>query len=797
MTIQRTVVATIAAVLFAAVACAETWHLTSNSGGKGKGWSGDDAGPYWTDSQGNKGSGALIPTDTYWNKDGKSLRAQNAFGGGDLWIGDLDNPNYDTALLMDGHVKNDNGFLKLAVGSASKNQNSTSTYNMSNPIILSPKDKPFGFRSGYSGVAMAIITSLVGDYGVGFVFGGRYNGSGFTYMSTTNVTLTIGAGLSQYHGDIHVLSRKPLTSSTVGNVTFVLPPTDSDATLEIDGGAEFQFSSVGEVKLSGLTVHTGSRIYIPYNSTSKTTGVVRATSTFSLPEAEGTVQIRFSSMPAARTDDKALEFPLIVVPDTQTLDADRFELARASSYTIDQRPVFRVITNETAGTKSLVAVFLGKGRLTTSDNSTFSGSGTFDSYTSALSESKAASWSDGNMPHELAIYEFGTSSGYGSCIRTPYNRADDYTFPGVLLRTIGTGATFVLADNRKTTVDFDLTSALSLRVVKRLSPTLDGTIQMGANVNSMAWNGSELTIASKLSGSGDWSVVGISGTSSPHSKITFTADNSSWTGALSLRQNANGTEVPGTGNALHQKLVIANPAGLGGALGEFNYKALSLADFSELIVTNSLALDGGLNRGIYVTNTATFTVNSGCEFVCNWPITFGGPLRKQNAGTLTLGGGARFLDSEGAVTNAPGGASYSLSVREGSLKVLAHDSVNGVKVSFSSSTKLLLPFNPEDAALKRYGVYNVETDVPFTAGASIPMQLADVDADAVDAFREAEGGYKQGLITVKTAAAENVEENLSFSRIPGLRVIREDDAGAGTTTFSLYGIKAGMCLIIH
>lgn len=788
---------TIVAIVSAAAASAETWYLTKSSGSAGKGWSGDDAGTYWTDSQGNKGSGALVPTDTYWHKDGKALRAKGAFGGGNLWIGDLDSPDYDTALRMDGHVSNNNGFLKLAVGYASKSANSDSAYHMNAPIIVSPKDKPFGFVSGYSDVPMTINTSLTGDYGVGFVFGGRYNGSGFTYMTKTNVTLTVTAGLSQYHGDIHVLSTNQLISSTVGNVTFGLPPTNSDATLEIDGGAELKFTSVGEVELSGLTLHAGSRICIPYDSASTTTGVVRATSAFSLQEEGGTVQIRFSSMPDERTDDKALEFPLIVVPDTQTLDAARFELTDASSYAIDQRPVFRVVTNETARTKSLVAVFLGKGRLTVNDNTAYSGSGPFDTYTSALSDSKAASWSDGNMPHKFAIYEFGNSTGYGMCIRTPYDRTDDYTFPGVLLRTIGKSAAFVLADNTKTTVDFDLTSPLALRVVKSKDPTLDGTIQMGADVTSRAWYGSELTVASKLSGSGSWSVEGISGTSSPHSTISFTADNSGWTGTLSLKQSVNGDTIPGTANARHQKLVIANPAGLGGALGEFDYKALSLADCSELIVTNSVTLDGGLNRGIYVTNTATFTVDSGCEFVCNWPITFGGPLRKWGDGTLVLSGGARFLDSDGAVTNAPGGASYGLSVLEGFLKVLAHDAVNGVTVDLSSSTALQLPFNPEDADLKRYGVYNVETEVPFTEGKPIPMQLADVDADAVKALRETEGGYKQGLLTVKTSAAENARNNLSFNSIPGLRVIREDDAEAGTTTFSLCGKKTGFQLIVY
>ena len=107
--------------------CGETWYLSKNSSGKGKGWQGDDAGGYWSDSAGNPGSGQLVSSDTYWHKDGLLLRGQNDFAGGDLYVGDINDPNYNTRLCMDGHVRNDGNKLMLSVGYAYKNPASQSS----------------------------------------------------------------------------------------------------------------------------------------------------------------------------------------------------------------------------------------------------------------------------------------------------------------------------------------------------------------------------------------------------------------------------------------------------------------------------------------------------------------------------------------------------------------------------------------------------------------------------------------------------------------------------------------------
>ena len=802
-------------LVFAANASfAETWYLSKSSSGKGKGWQGDDAGGYWSDSAGNPGSGQLVSSDTYWHKDGLQLRAQNDFAGGDLYVGDINDPNYNTRLSMDGHVKNDGNKLMLSVGYAYKNPatQGSGVYNMASPTIASPKDRPFGFFSRLSDHRMKITGVLDGEKGVGFVFGGYYDGSAIVYRDTTNVTLTVQADMSDYHGDIKIVSNKPLTSPTKGNVTFSLHPAQSDATLEIESGAEFMIASVGEVKLSSLTLHAESLLTIPYDSTSHTTGVIRVTDTFSIPENEGKVRLWFETLPAAK-NDQPCAFPVLIVPDTQTLEVERFILSNEASVNVYEKPLFRVIEDSENRTKSLVAIFPGRGKLTDSDSSEYNKTNIdYDFSVHASAFTNATSWSNNNLPHEFAIYEFGyvtnisgiLKSDWGYIIRTPFNRVDDYVFPGLVLRSVGTKAIFVLADNTKTTINLELTSPLSLNVVKGKDPTLAGTIRMDDDVTSSAWNGSLVTIDSVLSGNGNWTVSGMAGTGSPFSRISFTADNSEWKGAISLKQDINAkSEVPSAGNSKHQKLLVTNPAGLGGVLDEFNCKALSLADFSEVIVTNSLELAKDLNRGIYVTNTATINVYADCDFICNWPVTFDGPLRKDGEGTLSLGGDAKFLDSAGEPVGVPrSDVDCRMEVVKGSVKVLRHDCVNGVTVDFKANadTSLVLEFDPDDADLKRYGLCNVKTETPFTAGKEINVRIDNPDADALIAAKT----YKLGLITVKTSAANalNLDSLIKFNKpaeFENLRVrmIREDDGETGFTTYSAYYDFVGFQVIVR
>jgi len=802
------VLMTVGVLLFvAAGAHAGSWYL-KRSYAEDHAWHGENAGECWKDSplNGVSGSGPLDSNDTYYVKGSLTLGAMHNFDGGDLWIGDLDASNYSLSVLrINAHTTHYNGFLKLASGYVLKM--GSADLNLASPTIVSPKERPFGFTSGKNDHTLNITTTLIGENGVGIVVGGYYDGTGIQYMDMTNFTFGINKlndkGLTEYHGDIRIVSNKPLISPTQGNVTFILRPTDSDATVEIEGGAEFNVASAGEVKLSGLTLHPESLITIPYDWTTLTTGVIRVTDAFSIPQDEGKVRICFSSLPTVKNDQPRV-FPVLIVPDTQTIEAERFVFSNKTSVNVYEKPLFRVIEDAENGIKSLVAIFPGRGWLKTADSNEYSGKNLDESYyaglTSAFSEGQKDKWSYGNMPHEFVIYEFGNKDNRGHSIRTPYLREKDYVFPGLVLRTVGSSANFTLADNTKTTINLELTTNLSIRAVSGLKPTLDGTIHMGADVSSLACDGSELTIASTLIGNGNWEVRGALKGKLPHCKIAFTSDNSEWKGSISLvRYKAPATTVA---DEDHLKIVVVNPAGLGGALDEFNCKALSLADCSEMIVTNSLELAKGLNRGLYVTNTATVNVDADCDFVCNWPITFDGPLRKVGGGTLCLGGDAKFLDSAGELAGVPrSDVDCRLSVTNGAVKAFRHDCLNGVTVELLENGCLALDSNPDDAQVRRYGFYNVNTDTPFPADGEINVRIDNPDYAALASAKE---DYKLGLLTVKTSAADalNLGSRIKFNKscaIDGLleRVIREDDGETGFTTYSAYYDFVGFQVIVR
>ena len=115
-------------------------------------------------------------------------------------------------------------------------------------------------------------------------------------------------------------------------------------------------------------------------------------------------------------------------------------------------------------------------------------------------------------------------------------------------------------------------------------------------------------------------------------------------------------------------------------------------------------------------------------------------------------------------------------------------------------TSLAVDFAETDCDLKRYGFYNVKTDTPFEAGNPINIRIDNMDADTVKGLRE----YKQGLITVKTAAANDLgmDSLVRFKKpfasgCPNVRLVREDDSDTGLTTYSAQYKFVGAQIIVR
>ena len=137
----------------------------------------------------------------------------------------------------------------------------------------------------------------------------------------------------------------------------------------------------------------------------------------------------------------------------------------------------------------------------------------------------------------------------------------------------------------------------------------------------------------------------------------------------------------------------------------------------------------------------------------------------------------------------------------GAVKALRHDCLNGVTVELLENGCLALDSNPDDAQVRRYGFYNVNTDTPFPADGEINVRIDNPDYAALAAAKE---DYKLGLLTVKTSAADalNLGSRVKFNKscaIDGLleRVIREDDAETGWTTYSACYDFVGFQVIVR
>lgn len=798
----------LAAVLAMLSVRADTWYLNTSMGTSAKTATYLEAmsdASYWTSAEGGTNGVGMVTTDTYVVSKGYNLSCNSAapFQGGSLVIGDLASPNYSTRLYCNGNVNVPNGVLTFACGYAQHGSASSSGYTINpNTYVTAPADAPFGVTCNGSNYSYFKISKLIGEPGTGIIINGRYTGNGvYSRPTQTNLVYTL-SDISQYHGNITVMSGRSHLSRDTGNIRVAIAMSDTfGGSLEVEDGVDFQASGAKELAVSNLTLHAGSSYRVSYSTDTKTASVIRVSHKFSIPEDEGTVYIRFSTYPTVGA--AAQVFPLVIVPDSEELDVNRFSIDETRS--IDSRLHLYVIHDEEAHTKTLVAALYAKLKLVTADSTEYASNGA--NYTSALSEGHEAQWSDNKLPHDLAIYEMGQQSGYGYCLRTcEFKSTDDYVFKGELLRTMGSQAFFVFAGSHAFEANIEVTTKTFFRAYNGQDPALCGTLALNANAESVTYNGSILTVKSAISGMGNWTIAGRNGTGVPQGTVAFEGDNSGWTGAISMTQNSgtgkNGNAYP-CYSTYHQNLRFSDEKNLGGPLDEFNYKAVSLNHYSAVLVTNSVALSKDTNRGIYVTNAAIFNVSADCTFDCGWPVTFAGTLYKDGAGTVGFGG-VKFRDATGALTDEiPENAEHRLLVvTNGCVKALSHDCLDGITVDLCKptstiSTALAVAFNPEDANLKRYGFYNVKTTTPFVEGHAINFRILNVDTAALEAARLTDEGYKQGLITVKTTAAKNVEDNLVVEKVKGLRLIREDDAETETTTFSLYGRKEGVLLIVR
>jgi hypothetical protein len=324
----------------------------------------------------------------------------------------------------------------------------------------------------------------------------------------------------------------------------------------------------------------------------------------------------------------------------------------------------------------------------------------------------------------------------------------------------------------------------------------------GKSLGFETFLGRGIEIDSEITGSGDLVFRGPSrngATSAPGAYYILRKPNENFFGTVRVSQ----FDVAYLDFASKfQTLRIADGRCLGGTLPELNPEALFLGHYSRLTVIGpSVELEAGRNRGVYVEGCGRFfvdkTAGSNDLLVCNWPITLNGALYKEGSGRLELGGAAYF-QGEDSIGDTPRANSNLFFVAGGSLMPRRHDCCDGMAISFSSGTKLVIPIGAGNAELAKYGLYNAKE------GGSMAIDgKLDVELDASAAATPPSYNFTVGLVTVtntpSATAAVRGKLNVTASPYSGYRakVVETLDPDNDVVVFAANVRHYGMTLRIR
>ena len=286
----------------------------------------------------------------------------------------------------------------------------------------------------------------------------------------------------------------------------------------------------------------------------------------------------------------------------------------------------------------------------------------------------------------------------------------------------------------------------------------------------------------------------MTSTSATKGNYRFTGLNTNFTGNIAVEQRSTGEYL--NFDSLFQTLFVNDGRNLGGAKDEFDAKALMLDTMSRLSVTNgTVTLASGLNRGIYM-KSGRFFVDASCTLDVNWPITMHGRMWKEGTGTLVLGGDVRFDSADGE----PEATSNLFRVVSGTVKVAAHNAMDGLATTFDNGTSLVLAINPEDANLTKYGILNAKTETPFVLNTGLSKLPLTVDTSAYPTVEQMP--LTLGLVTVTNtpATVSAVRDMLPILKPYSdvrQRIVERENAGEGTVTFALELKHVGFKIVVR
>lgn len=227
--------------------------------------------------------------------------------------------------------------------------------------------------------------------------------------------------------------------------------------------------------------------------------------------------------------------------------------------------------------------------------------------------------------------------------------------------------------------------------------------------------------------------------------MTFAGDNADYAGRLLLRTSST--------------VGLAHPNALGDGNDAFVYNAIELDNPSLVLsVTTNVGITCA-NRGVFLRQGATISVDSNCTFRSQAPFTFTNTLVKTGAGTLAFAAPARF--SDGAEATPPTVDANLLTVSEGTVEIADADALNGLVVSFDPAARLLIDDCAENDPLRDYGACLTRWSDPLGSTSSLTVRVVDED------ISRSKSRIKRGIMTFATRAeAEAALTKLSVRSLP-------------------------------
>ena len=491
---------------------------------------------------------------------------------------------------------------------------------------------------------------------------------------------------------------------------------------------------------------------------------------------------------------------ILTMPVGAAVSLDDFDFGGFTAKSTDyaSRPKLAFVEDSVADTKTLTATFYPVVTMLTSDGKAK------PSADAPYALTNKFQWSDTAVPHEDAHYVLPT----GFALRSEYNATVDYEFPGESLtlangylypmtRSFSVPYVFVKADGSKTTSYFYPNENANVE--------LESTVEIaaGAVLNVRPYGGTArvFELSGALLGSGTLELNCLNGgTSTPMGGVRLSGDNTAFAGRVVLTTpiapNADERKNTPTFDRNYTWLYLADGDALGGPLSSFDPKAFTIANMSQLRVTDgSLWLDEP-TRGVFVDWIGRFKVDTGMTLTVSQPLAFDGTLWKEGDGTLVLANPAPTFGPD-ATDTTPGAdaTNHMLRVSGGVLRIAAVDAVNGLDVVFTdASAKLVVDPVGATGDLAAYGIRNVKTTHPFAVDGAdeIVCQIGDAQAPGDE--------FETAILTVANAdVLSAVRAHMSFVRAPALKGLHLDYGtrtnADGSVTLFVHGRRMGLMIL--